>query len=234
MIDPARTAVLLGRLRGGLIVSCQPDTASVFNTPDTIALFARCAETNGACAVRIEGAERIAVVRAAISIPIVGLIKRQYDGFEPYITTTLDEVAAIAAAGAQIVAFDATMRRRAGGATVSDLAIAAHNYGCLAMADAATSAGGRAAVESNSDIVSTTLAGYTFATKGRSLPALDLVAELTALHPFVVCEGGIGTAAQARAAFSAGASAIVVGTAITNIDVLVRRFAAATPRAPAS
>ncbi|MDP9106323.1 MAG: hypothetical protein M3N49_10385 [Candidatus Eremiobacteraeota bacterium] len=33
-----------------------------------------------------------------------------------------------------------------------------------------------------------------------------------------------------RAAFDAGAAAVVVGTAITNVDVLVRRFAAAVPR----
>jgi hypothetical protein len=68
--------VILEQLRGGLIVSIQPEAASVLNTPATVALFAQCAVANGAAGVRIEGAERIAAVRAAVSVPIVGLIKR--------------------------------------------------------------------------------------------------------------------------------------------------------------
>jgi N-acylglucosamine-6-phosphate 2-epimerase len=99
------------------------------------------------------------------------------------------------------------------------------------MADCSEAADAAAAVESGAEIVATTLAGYTAATRGLSLPALELVAALVARHPFVVCEGGIASPHQARAAFEAGASAIVVGTAITNVDVLVRGFAAAVPRA---
>jgi putative N-acetylmannosamine-6-phosphate epimerase len=36
-----------------------------------------------------------------------------------------------------------------------------------------------------------------------------------------------------RAAFAAGAAAVVVGTAITNVDALTRRFAAAAPASQA-
>jgi len=120
------TAALLKHLRGGLIVSVQANVDSVLNTPEAIALLARCAEANGAAGVRIEGVERIAAVRAAVALPLVGIIKCAYDGYEPYITTTLAEVTAVAAAGATIVAFDATDRRRSGGASVGDLVAAAH------------------------------------------------------------------------------------------------------------
>ena len=79
--------------------------------------------------------------------------------------------------------------------------------------------------------MATTLAGYTEGTQGRDLPALDLLAELVAIHSFAVCEGGIHRPVDAEAAFASGAAAVVVGTAITNVDALVRRFATVAARA---
>jgi putative N-acetylmannosamine-6-phosphate epimerase len=219
----------LDRLRGGLIVSVQAYADSVLDTPETIALLARCAVANGAAGVRIESAARIAAVRSAVAVPIVGIVKRRHPGFEPYITSTPDEVAEAAAAGAEIVAFDATDRARPGGTSVADLVRAAHGLGALAMADCAEESEARAAAAAGADVVATTLAGYTPATRGRRLPALDLAAALASFHAFAVCEGGVGTPDDARAAFAAGAAAVVVGTAITNVDELVRRFVAAAP-----
>jgi N-acylglucosamine-6-phosphate 2-epimerase len=222
---------LLDGLRGGLIVSVQAEAASLLNTPETIALLARCAVQNGATAVRIEGTARIAAVRAALpDVPIIGIVKRSHPGFEPYITSTREEIAGVAAAGATIVAFDATLRPRAGGMRVADAVACARAAGLVAMADCSCPEDAAAAAESGAGILATTLAGYTAATAGRPLPALDLVAAIAARHPFAVCEGGIGAPEGAEQAFAAGASAVVVGTAITNVDALVRRFAAATPR----
>lgn len=210
----------------------QAEAGSPLAEPRTIALLARCVVQNGAAGVRIEGADNIRAVRAAVDVPIVGLIKREYSGFWPYITTTLEEIAAIAEAGAEIVAFDATGRPRMSGASVAELAGAAQRAGRLAMADCATVADGRAAVAAGADILATTLAGYTTETAGRSLPALDLVVAMIGMHPFVVCEGGIARPEQAREALAAGASAVVVGTAITNVDALTRRFAEAVNPVP--
>jgi N-acylglucosamine-6-phosphate 2-epimerase len=220
----------LEKLRGGLIVSVQAYAESVLNTPETIALLARCAVANGAAGVRVEGAARIAAVRAAVAVPIIGIVKRAHSGFEPYITATPAEVAEVAAAGADIVAFDATGRARPDGVTVADLTRATRGFGLLAMADCATLAEGRAAAGAGADILATTLAGYTPETRGLPLPALDLAVALASVHPFTICEGGVASPADARAAFAAGAAAVVVGTAITNVDELVRRFAAAAPR----
>jgi len=223
-------SAVLERLRGGLIVSVQAYAESVLNTPETIALLARCAVANGAAGLRVEGAARIAAVRAAVAVPIIGIVKRAHAGFEPYITSTPAEVAEVAAAGADIVAFDATSRPRPGGVTVADLIRATQGFGLLAMADCATFAEARAAAGARADLVATTLAGYTPETRGLPLPALDLAAALARLHPFAICEGGVASPADARAAFAAGATAVVVGTAITNVDELVRRFVAAAPR----
>jgi N-acylglucosamine-6-phosphate 2-epimerase len=216
---------MLERLRGGLVVSIQPEPESVLNTPATVALLARCVVANGAAGVRIEGGERIAAVRAAVDVPIVGLVKRAYAGFAPYITPTLREVEEIVRAGAGIVAFDATDRVRPDGDSVGALVAAIHARGALAMADCSTATDLRAAAAAGADIVGTTLSGYTDETRGRPLPAIDLVAEAAAGGAFVILEGGVATPSQARAAIGAGAGAVVVGTALSNLDALVRSFA---------
>jgi N-acylglucosamine-6-phosphate 2-epimerase len=222
---------ILERLRNGLIVSVQAEAGSLLNTPETIALLACCAIENGAAGVRIEGEARIAAVRAALpDVPIVGIVKRSHEGFEPYITSTRDEVATVARSGANVVAFDSTVRERADGSSVQDLIAAARAHGLVAMADCSDELDAAAAAAAGADIVGTTLAGYTAPTHGRSLPALELVASIARGPAFAICEGGVGTPEQLQAAFEAGASAVVVGTAITNIDLLVRRFAGAAPR----
>lgn len=214
----------LERLRG-LIVSIQPEAASVLNTPETVALLARCAVANGAAGVRIEGPARIAAVRRAVGVPIVGLLKRSYAGFEPYITPTAADVAAVAAAGAEIVAFDATGRAYPDGSDVAGLVAAIHARGAVAMADCATAAEARAAAAAGAEIVATTLCGYTGATRGHALPAFDVLRDAVATGAFAILEGGVAEPAQVRAAFANGAAAVVVGTALTNLDARVRAFA---------
>ena len=216
--------MILERL-GGLIVSIQPEAASVLNTPETVALLARCAVANGAAGVRIEGAARIAAVRRAVDVPIVGLIKRVYPGFDPYITPTEDEIAAIARAGAEIVAFDATGRARPDGHDTAAMIAAIHARGALAMADCATGVQVRAAAAAGADIVGTTLCGYTEETRGHALPALDVLGEAAATGAFAILEGGVADPEGVRLGFVAGASAVVVGTALTNLDARIRAFA---------
>jgi len=217
------------RLAGGLVVSVQAEADSLLNTPETIALLARVAERNGARAVRIEGAARIGAVRRAVRIPIIGIVKRSYPGFAPYITATEREVAEIAAAGADIIAFDATLRPRPG-PSIAALIASIHRRGALPMADCADLADARSAARDGAAIVATTLCGYTEASKGTVLPALDLVRAMRVAETFIVCEGGVASPGDVRDAFAAGADAVVVGTAITNVDVLVGRFVRATPK----
>ncbi len=220
---------LLDALRGRLIVSVQAWRGSAMDDPHVIAAMARAAQESGAAAVRVEGGEHLRAVRARVDLPVVGLIKREYPGFEPYITPTLDEVRAVVAAGAEIVALDATARPRPG-AALGELIAAIHGGGRLALADCATADDAAAAAGAGADLLATTLCGYTAETTGRTLPAFDLVRELARLQRFTVCEGGVRAPAQVRAALEAGADAVVVGTAITNIDWLVRTFAGAADK----
>ncbi|MGA8576313.1 MAG: hypothetical protein WB609_11615, partial [Candidatus Cybelea sp.] len=100
----------------------------------------------------------------------------------------------------------------------------------LALADCATAADARAAAGLGADALATTLCGYTAETAGHRLPALDLVAEFATLQRFAICEGGLRSPGDVRAALDAGADAVVVGSAITNVDWLVREFAGAADR----
>jgi len=223
---------ILERLRGGLIVSVQARPGSPLDDPHVLAALAQAAEQGGAAGVRMQGVRNLEAVRKRVTVPIIGIIKRDYAGYEPYITPTLREVREVLDCGAEIVAFDATARAHPNGAQVAELVAAVHEGGALAMADCALAAEGVQAASAGADVVATTLCGYTKETQGHALPALDLVRALAQLGCFVICEGGIHTPQAGAQALAAGADAIVIGTAITNTEWLVRRYAQAL-RSPA-
>lgn len=218
---------LLDSLRGGLIVSVQAQPGSPLDDPHVLSAMALAAQENGAAGVRIQGVQNLRAVRARVRIPIAGIIKREYEGYEPYITPTLREIREVLDSGAEIVAFDATARPHPEGLSVADLTAAIREGGALAMADCALPEDGVAAQAAGADIVATTLCGYTKETRGIVLPALELVAAFAELETFVICEGGIHSPQAGAAALAAGADAIVVGTAITDSGWLVRQFAQA-------
>ena len=217
-------------LRGGLIVSVQAWSGSAIDEPAVLAAMAAAAQANGALGVRMQGLTNLRAARARLNVPIIGLVKREYPGFAPYITPSVADAREVAACNVDIVAFDATARVRPDGSSVEAIVAAIHDAGACAMADCATAGDALAAIAAGSDILATTLCGYTDDTRGVALPALALIRELAELDAFIVCEGGIRQPDQVSAAFAAGADAVVVGTAITNIDWLVGEFAARSPK----
>lgn len=218
---------LLERLRGGIVVSVQARPDSALDDPAVLAAMAKAAQDGGAAGVRIQGVRNLQAVRERVEVPIVGIIKREYEGFEPYITPTLREVRQVLDCGAEIVAFDATGRPHPEGLDIGELVAVIHAGGGLAMADCALPDDGVCAQAAGADIVATTLCGYTKETRGTALPALELVRAFAQLGTFVICEGGIHEPRAAADALTAGADAVVVGTAITNTEWLVRRYAGA-------
>lgn len=212
----------LDALRGGLVVSCQPVIGGPMDSPEVVAAMARAALAGGAAGLRIEGIANLRAVRAVTDRPVIGLIKRAVPGSDIYITPTQADVAALVAEGADIVAFDATLRPRP--VAVADLARAAHAAGALAMADCATVADAGAAIAAGADAVGSTLAGYTGGPVPE-LPDLDLIAAMARLGAPVLAEGRYRTPEQARAAIRAGADAVVVGSAITRIEHITGWFA---------
>ena len=227
--EPLQPSQAIQRIRGGLIVSCQAPPSSPLDRPEIIAALAAAAERAGAAGVRINRPENVHAVRAAVTVPIIGIFKQACLGEEVYITPNLEAARAVAAAGADIIALDATPRRERGYAAVADLIAAVHEQTRLpVMADVASVEDGVAAAGAGAELIATTLFGYTAETRGAALPGLDLVAALSGRVPVpVVCEGGVGSPEQVAAAFRAGAYAVVVGTALTGIEARVRQFAAA-------
>ena len=220
---------IIQKLQGGLIVSCQAPAESPMHQPEVIAAMAAAAVNQGAIAIRLDTPAHVKAVRQKISAPIIGLWKQQIPGFEVYITPQFDHAAAIAQAGADIIAIDATVRSRPNQETVATLIERIHiELGKLVMADVDTLAAAIVAANAGADLIGTTLYGYTAETQHLKPPGFDLLAELIKKLPApIICEGGIASTQMAKQALDMGAYAVVVGTAITGIDLQVKAYAIA-------
>ena len=184
----------------------------------------------GAVGVRIDTPVHIQAVRAELPhAPIIGLWKQQFAGSDVYITPQFEHAQAIAAAGADIIAIDATLRQRPGGETMANLITQIHEkLGKPVMADVDTLEAAIAAAAAGADMVGTTLYGYTAATQNFAPPGFELLQQIIdKLNVPAICEGGIASPAMARKALDLGAYAVVVGTAITGIDLQVKAYQAA-------
>lgn len=220
-------------LRGQLIVSCQPVTGGPMDQADMIVAMARAAVAGGAAGLRIEGAANVRAVRAALQVPIVGIVKRDLNDSPVRITPFEEDVYALAEAGADIIAVDATHRQRP--VTVPALLSAVHNARCMAMADCATEADGIAAAALGFEFVATTLSGYTEETSnGSDQPDFDLIANWHMRGLRVVAEGRVKTPQDAARALHFGAFAVTVGSAITRVEHITEWFVQSLSRAGSS
>jgi putative N-acetylmannosamine-6-phosphate epimerase len=217
--------------RGALIVSCQAREDNPLHGAPFMAAMARAAAQGGAGGIRAAGPLDIAAIRAAVDLPIIGLIKRVDDGFPVYITPDFDSAAAVAKAGADWIAIDGTGRPRRGAALPELIGRIRRALERPVLADVATLEEGVRAAALGADAVASTLSGYTEDTAGRhDGPDLDLVAALAkAVAVPVLAEGRFTDPGQVAEAFRRGAHAVVVGTAITNPREITRRFVAGTP-----
>ncbi|BAZ83150.1 N-acetylmannosamine-6-phosphate 2-epimerase [Sphaerospermopsis kisseleviana CS-549] len=214
-------------LEKGLIVSCQAPVESPLHDPYIIAAMAQAAVNNGAVAVRIDTPNHIKAVREKVNVPIIGLWKQVIAGSDVYITPQFHHAVAVAEAGADIIAIDATTRYRPGDEKLIDIITRIHQeLGKPVMADVDTFTSAKLAVDAGADIVGTTLFGYTAETKNFAPPGWELLTQIVEkLDTFVICEGGISSPKEAKKALNlVGADAVVVGTAITGIDLQVKAY----------
>ena len=216
---------LIDRLRGGLIVSCQPSAESPLAGPGFAAAIARAAEIGGAAAIRADGPDDVAAVRRAVSIPVFGIWTVVTDGFPVSITPDLAAAFALADAGADVIAIDGTARPRGGGLSVGDLITRIHDeLGLPVEADVDSVAAGESVAALGADLVGTSITGYVGAVASQE-PDIDLVRRLaTVTERPIVAQRYYQTVDQAGAAFAAGAHAVVVGSAITDPVHLTRMF----------
>ncbi len=209
-----------------LVVSCQAPVDSPLHDPVVIAAIALASVEQGAVAVRIDTPAHISAVREKVNSPIIGLWKQKLPGFDVYITPQFHHAAAIAQAGADIIAIDATQRNRPEGETVTSLITRIHQeLNKPVMADVDTFEAACAAAQAGADLVATTLYGYTPRTNHLNPPGFELLSQMVKkLEVPAICEGGISSPQMARHALDLGAYAVVVGTAITGIDHQVKMY----------
>lgn len=214
----------------GLIVSCQAEEGSPFNSPQFIAAFAKAAEAGGAVGVRVRDPGNVRAVADAVDIPIIGLTKGHFASGRVLITPSLDDAVRLVESGADIIAFDATMRRRPDGVSgIEFLRLLRSRVRVPLLADISNAAEGTAAAGEGADFVATTLSGYADGPPPPKYePDYALIGELASgTKTPVIAEGRIWSPAQAKRAIDLGAFAVCIGSAITRPVDIVRRFAGA-------
>ena len=214
---------MIDALRGGLVVSVQAPEGSPLREPSHMAAIARAAEQGGAVGIRANGAADVAAIRAVLGLPLIGLNKRVGRGLAGLHHADARRRALVVRRRRR------HRRRRRDRARAALHARRADRRGrdvAGAWPTSTTLAAGVAARAAGAAVVATTLAGYTDALSTEG-PDVQLVRELVrVLDCPVIAEGRYASPEAVRAAFVAGAHAVVVGTAITNPVELTRRFAA--------
>lgn len=223
---------VLENLKGKLIVSCQALENEPLHSPFIMSRMALAAARGGAAAIRANSVVDIEAIKKQVSLPVIGIIKRDYPESDVFITATRKEVDELMAVSPDIIALDATARLRPADESLEALVkyTRAHYPTVLLMADISTVAEAVQAQTLGFDCVGTTLYGYTAETAGHSLPQNDcafLKAVLAAVTIPTVAEGNVDTPERAARCLALGAHTVVVGGAITRPQQITERFMAA-------
>lgn len=212
----------------GLIVSLTPSPRSPWQHVDDVVRLAAAAQAGGAVAVKVDGPDAVRAVRRAV--PGLTLLAVSIDGSHGgavRITPTPAHAAALVEAGADVVELEAdSAARRHDGQDLAELIASFVALGRPVKAGVPGIDDARTAVAAGAEIVSSSTMGYPAKANTGPLPDLGLVRTLVAGAGVpVVAERGFSTPEEVRAAFDAGAHAVVVGSAIVDPVWLTARFA---------
>lgn len=223
---------ILEKIKNQIIVSIQAmpdeplyDESCILNMAKSVCNLSRCK------VVRLAGARDIKNIKQNLNdVIVIGITKpnKISDNYKElvYITPTIADCKKVIEAGADIVAFDGTMRKRPNNETLKDIVDYIKSQNKTAMADIATFDEAKNAYNLGCDIVSTTLSGYTLQTQNNpDRPDFELVQKIkNELDIFTILEGKIWEQKDITKAFVVGADAVVVGSAITRPQLIYKRF----------
>jgi N-acylglucosamine-6-phosphate 2-epimerase len=220
---------MLDLIKGGIIVSCQALEDEPLHSSFIMGRMAKAATEGGAVGIRANSAVDIHEIKKTTNLPVIGIVKKDYSDTPIYITPTITEIKELASTQCEMIALDATKRKRHNKESlqsfVSEIRKTAPNK--LLMADIATSEEAIQAQELGFDCVSTTLVGYTEETEGQNIADTDffiLKEILNALTIPVIAEGRVDTPQKANRCLELGVHAVVVGSAITRPQLITRSF----------
>ena len=204
----------------GLIVSCQALENEPLHSSFIMGKMALAAYEGGAVGIRANSVNDIKEIKNNVSLPIIGIIKKDYEGLVPYITPTIKEVEELINEGVDIIAVDATINQDE--KFLKEILQKYKNQ--KFMADISTYEEGIRADKLGFHYVGTTLIGYTQQSKNvKKFEVLErLIKECK--NAKVIAEGNFNTPEQARKAIDMGAYAVVVGSAITRPQIITKTF----------
>lgn len=221
---------IINRLKGKVVVSCQAMPSEPLYLEKCMVAMMKSVVKGGAGGLRVAGARDVKNAKHLFDVPIIGLTKPDIipSNWQEivYITPTLKEVIELVEAGADIIAFDGTMRERPNGAKLEELIKYVKINNRVSMADISTLKEGLNAEKLGANILSTTLSGYTQFSQNRGNgPDFELLKQLVDNTNIpVVLEGRIWEPEEVDKAFELGAHCVVIGSAITRPQLITKRF----------
>lgn len=223
-------------LKGSLIVSCQALPAEPMHSSFIMGRFALAAYQSGAKGIRANTKEDIAEIQKNVDLPIIGIVKRDYDDSPIYITPTMKEIDELMEVKPEVIAMDATDRLRPGGVTIDDFfhEVKSRFPDQLLMADCSTVEEALHADALGFDFIGTTMVGYTPESKGDHIEANDfeiLRKILAKAKHLVIAEGNIDTPQKLVRVTQLGVYSTVVGSIITRPQVITKKFTDALKKA---
>lgn len=219
----------LERLRGHLIVSCQALPEEPLHSSFIMGRMALAAMQGGASGIRANTKEDIAEIRRNVDLPIIGIVKRDYEDSQVYITPTMKEIDELMEVKPKIIAVQAGIELRPEGKTLDEFyrEIREKYPNQPLMADCSTIEEALHADELGFDFIGTTMVGYTEQSRGDRIEANDFEIIRTILekvtHP-VIAEGNINTPEKAKRVIELGCFSVVVGSIITRPQVITKTF----------
>ena len=210
-------------LKGSLIASCQPIPRGPLDFSSFILASAKASIIGGAKGLRIEGFKNLKVIKKNLNLPVIGIKKRVSKNYPIIITPLLSDVEKLSELGAEIIAFDSTLRERP--YSVGSLISKIHSCKRIAMADCSTIKDATNAIENGADILSTTLSGYTNEKLPPKNPDFKFLNQLIKKFKVpIIAEGRFNTPVLYKKAIKSGAHAVVVGSALNRIELITKSF----------
>ena len=219
-------------LKGKLIVSCQALPHEPIHSSFIMGRMALAAKEGGAYGIRANTKEDIAEIQTQVDLPVIGIVKRDYEDSKVYITPTMKEINELMEVKPDIIALDATHSLRPGGRTLDEFYREIRNSypEQLLMADCSTVEEALFADQLGFDFIGTTLVGYTDQSKSLKIESNDfeIIRQIVAkVKHRVIAEGNINTPEKARRVIELGAFSVVVGSIITRPQLITKSFAEA-------
>lgn len=220
---------MLEKVKSKLIASCQALEDEPLHSSYIMGRMAVAVEEGGASGIRANSKEDIIEIKKNTTLPVVGIVKRDYADSEIYITATMEEIDELVESNCEMIALDATCRKRHNDEKLSDFVqnIRSKYPNRLLMADISTIEEAIEAEKLGFDCVSTTLMGYTKESEGHNIADDDfarLKEILKTVKIPVIAEGHVDTPEKAKRCQELGVYSMVVGSAITRPQLITRKF----------